>query len=221
MKNANRFLLFIVLIGIFGLYCLLPDKDVDLPDRKAPSAPVGVNEPISSPEASGRPASSGTDGEKDATVESSPQEQVGSDVEGKNVDRFATWFDDFHYTETQEGASAALVLDWSLKGPPESTPHSDALVELWANQKYDEISVLADERLRKDPADKVGRLLKMEIVALNGSVEDYYKSCEDVPQSSHRDLDKGPTYALHSPCKTTAAQPQGGEHERTVGPLEV
>lgn len=42
-----------------------------------------------------------------------------------------------------------------------------------------------------------------------------------VPQPSHRVLDTGPSYGLHSPCKTTAAQPQGGEYEHTVGPLKV
>lgn len=183
MKYASRFLLFILPIGILGLYCLLPDKDADLPDRKAPSAPsivVGVNESISSPEVSGGPASSGTDGEKNATVESSPQEQVGSDVGGKNVDRFAKWFDDFHYSESQEGVSAAVDVEWSLKGPPEATPHSDILVDLWANQKYDELAAFAEERLRKDPRDKVARLLRMENAALNGSVEEYYQSCGDV-----------------------------------------
>lgn len=180
MKNGSMILLFILPIGILGLYCLLPDKDADLPDRMTPSAPVGANESISTPEASGGPASSGNDGEKDSTGGSSPQEQVGSGVGGKSVDRFATWFDDFHYSESQEGVSTAVDVEWSLKGPPEPTPHSDILVDLWANQKYDELDAFAKERLRKDPRDKVARLLSMENAALNGSVEEYYQSCGDV-----------------------------------------
>lgn len=180
MKNANRFFLFILPIGILGLYCLLPDKDADLPDRKAPSAPVGANESISTPETSGGSGGSGTDSEADATAESSPIEQPDSVAGTKNIDRFAKWFDDFHYSETQEGVSAAVLLDWSLKGPPEPTPHSDILVDLWANQKYDELDAFAEERLRKDPRDKVARLLRMENTALNGSVEEYYQSCGDV-----------------------------------------
>ena len=186
MKSRTGVFVLILLLTTLGLYSLLSGNGEEEREGEITSVPhiaVEVNETASGREAAEVLPPSSSNIKPDSTVRSTENNQVSSADGEESSDKFAQWFDDFEYSETHEGASAVVLLDWSLNGPPEPTPHSDILVELWANQEYDELNAFADERLRKDPTDKVDRLLKMELAALNGSVEEYYESCADVLES--------------------------------------